>query len=136
MTSVIPWLICGSLKPTELHTDPDAHRLLRTLKGRGLALGVISNHYGALEDHLRNLGLDMYWDVALDSGKLGVRKPDPRIFQMACNKLGIQPGDAMYVGDEPWADIGGALSAGMEAVLIDPLDAYAVGYCGLKYWRI
>ena len=55
--------------PSELHTDPGAHRLLRTLKGRGLALGVISNHYGALEDHLRNLGLNMYWDVVLDSGK-------------------------------------------------------------------
>ncbi|MBA9056440.1 HAD-IA family hydrolase [Streptomyces murinus] len=50
----------------------------------------------------------------------GVKKPDPRIFQMACDKLGVAPDDALMVGDEPIADVGAA-TLGCRVQLVDPL---------------
>ena len=38
-----------------------------------------------------------YFDVVLQSCKLGLRKPDPRIYQLACQKLGIAPSEVLYV---------------------------------------
>jgi putative hydrolase of the HAD superfamily len=52
---------------------------------------------------------------------VGVEKPDPRIFRMALERMGIEPEDAVYVGDVYEIDVVGARAAGMRAYLIDPL---------------
>lgn len=122
--------------PSELHPDPQAHEVLQSLQAQGRRLGVVSNHVGRLEANLEELGLRGYFDVALDSGILGMRKPDARIFRLACETLRVDPRDALNVGDEPRADVLGAAATGLGAILIDPLGAYGPGYRSLPCRRV
>jgi HAD superfamily hydrolase (TIGR01509 family) len=91
---------------------------LARLKAAGLLLGVVSNSEGRVEEALEAAGLRDYFDVVVDSGVLGIEKPDPRIFQAALQQLRVAPEEALYVGDLYEVDVLGAQSAGMEAVLI------------------
>ena len=118
-----------------IYPDPDADSLLRRLKGRGLRLGVISNHIGTLKRNLLDVRLAGYFDLILDAHDVGVRKPDPEIFRLACHTLGVSPGEAAHVGDEPLADVTGANAVGVAAVLVDPLGLYGERYAGLPYKR-
>ncbi len=52
---------------------------------------------------------------------MGIDKPDPRIFHLAAERMGVRPADALYVGDIFEIDVEGARAAGMHAVLLDPL---------------
>ena len=61
----------------------------------------------------------------LDSDVVGVAKPDPRIFEMALERLGVPAARAIHVGDTPAADVDGACAAGVRPVLIDPYDFHA-----------
>ncbi len=97
---------------------------LEELRGRGYRLGVISNADGRVEGLLESVGLRPYFDFVIDSAVVGIEKPDPRIFQLACERLGLHPGEALYVGDIYEIDVAGARRAGMRAVLIDPLDRW------------
>lgn len=94
----------------------DAVETLDTLRSAGKKLGVITN--GPIEwqsRKLRTLGLEPYFDVILISDAVGVAKPDPRIFQIALDRLGVTANEAMYVGDHPDFDIAGARGAGLSA---------------------
>ena len=51
---------------------------------------------------------------------MGVEKPDPRIFQIALERAGLEPSEAAYVGDLYSIDVLGARAAGLHAVLMDP----------------
>ena len=70
-----------------------------------LALGVVSNFYGNLEKVLREFGMDSLFSTFVDSAVVGVRKPDPRIFQMALTSLGVLPAKTIVVGDSYERDI-------------------------------
>ena len=61
----------------------------------------------------------------LDSSVVGVAKPDPRIFAIALERLGVAPEHAIHVGDTPAADVDGAIAAGVTPVLVDPYDDHA-----------
>lgn len=98
---------------------------LKLLKQRGLLLALVSNSEGTVEALLESLDLSGYFDAVVDSWHLGVTKPDPAIFQHALARLGVTPADAVMVGDSMKADVGGAIAAGIRAVLIDPLDLHA-----------
>jgi HAD superfamily hydrolase (TIGR01509 family) len=91
---------------------------LARLKAAGLLLGVVSNSEGRVEEALEAAGLRDYFDVVVDSGVLGIEKPDPRIFQAALQALRVAPEEALYVGDLYEVDVLGAQSAGIEAVLV------------------
>jgi HAD superfamily hydrolase (TIGR01662 family) len=100
--------------------EADAHPTLQTLRGRGYRLGLISNtgddaNIQALVDRER---LRPYFDVILTSAALGIRKPNPRIFQIALEHWGISPTQAAMVGDSLGADILGAHNAGMYGIWI------------------
>ena len=95
--------------------------VLDELKRRGHRLGVISNADGTVEALLEDLGLRRHFEFVIDSGSVGVEKPNPRIFRMALERMGIEPGDAVYVGDLYEIDVVGARGAGMRAYLLDPL---------------
>ena len=105
--------------------DPDAAQVLADLARVGLALGVVSNADGRVEDQLRRLGLRRHFSVVVDSQRAGVEKPDPRIFGYALAELGVEPAAALYVGDIVEVDVRGAEAAGMLAVLYDRFDAWA-----------
>jgi putative hydrolase of the HAD superfamily len=81
-------------------------------------LGVVSNFYGNLDGILRAEGLDAYFSVIVDSGVLGVTKPDPEIFLHAARRLDSRPEECVMVGDSIPRDIKGAAAAGMKKALV------------------
>lgn len=97
---------------------PSTRSALARLKAAGLLLGVVSNSEGRVEEALEVAGLRDYFDVVIDSGLVGIEKPDPRIFQAALEALAVSAEEAIYVGDLYEIDVVGARSAGIEAVLL------------------
>jgi putative hydrolase of the HAD superfamily len=95
---------------------------LEELARRGYRLAVISNADGRVEALLEEVGLRRHFEFVIDSGAVGVEKPDPRIFRMALDRLGVEPHQAAYVGDVYEIDVAGARAAGLRPFLIDPLD--------------
>jgi HAD superfamily hydrolase (TIGR01509 family) len=102
--------------------DGAAESLVR-LRQAGLRLGVVSNSDGRVEEALEAAGLLAYFDVVIDSARVGVEKPDPRIFHAALSALNVSPADALFVGDLYEVDILGARAAGMDAVLLAGAEA-------------
>jgi putative hydrolase of the HAD superfamily len=103
---------------------PDAPAVLADLRGRGLRLAVVSNSNGTVAELLGAVGLAGLVDAIVDSGRVGVEKPDPRIFRHAAAELGIQPDEAVHVGDLYSVDVVGARAAGARAILLDPAGAW------------
>ena len=101
---------------------PDVEGCLRTLKRQGRTLGVVSNWDAELEGLLRELRLLPYFDVVVSSAAVGHRKPDPVVFDLACEAVGVALGDAVHVGDRPDADGEGAQRAGLRPVIVDRRD--------------
>lgn len=97
---------------------------LEALRERGHRLAVISNADGRVEALLESVGLRPHFEFVVDSGVLGVEKPDARIFRHACERMGVEPEEALYVGDIYEIDVVGARGAGMRAMLVDPLDRW------------
>ena len=98
---------------------------LERLRNAGYRLAVVSNSDGRAEEGLRAAGLREYFELVVDSHLVGVEKPDPRIFQVALDRLGVSPAEAIYVGDIYEVDAVGARRAGMESILLDPLGTHA-----------
>ncbi len=100
--------------------DPYAIEMLQELQRRKLKLGIISNTFvppSALDRHLTQEKLIEYFPLRVYSCDVGVRKPQPKIFEVALDHLGLQPEDVLFIGDSPAADIHGARRVGMFAVL-------------------
>jgi putative hydrolase of the HAD superfamily len=100
--------------------DPHAVSALQTLRDHDLTLGMISNSNGWVEQLITERGLRSYFHFVLDSRLVGVEKPDPRIFQIALDQVGVSPDEALYIGDLYSIDVVGARAAGMRAILLDP----------------
>ncbi len=104
---------------------PGAAATLASLAAKGLLIGVVSNADGRVESQLAAAGLRDNLLVVVDSHLTGVEKPDPRIFHLALEQLGVNAQDALFVGDLFDVDILGARTAGLHALLYDPWDAFA-----------
>jgi putative hydrolase of the HAD superfamily len=112
-------------KPERWALYSDVRPAFERLRARGIAVGIISNWDTRLARVLAGLGLaDVLGDI-VSSADVGLHKPDPRIFELACNRLGVSSGEAAHVGDHHYADYLGARALGMQAVLIDRHDAEA-----------
>ena len=98
------------------------------LRASGVRTAIVSNSEGMLEPLFRRLGILDCFDALLDSGLVGVEKPDPRIFQMACERTRATPQQTLHLGDTMATDIDGARRAGMRAALIDPFGHYEGSY--------
>lgn len=103
----------------------DVPPVLERLRAAGSVLGVISNFEEWLDRLLADLAIRSYFPVRVISGIEGIEKPDPRIFRLALERLGVPPGRAVYVGDLRSVDEAGARAAGMHFVLVDPSGGYA-----------
>lgn len=103
------------------HIDEGTKPALETLKDRGHRLAVISNADGRVETLIREAGIHHLFEFVMDSAVEGVEKPNPEIFLRACRRMGVPPGDSLYVGDLYPVDVLGARAAGMEALLLDPM---------------
>ena len=109
-------------QPESFRVFPGAHELLSELKSRGLKLGVISNWSERLEVLLERTELACYFDVVVCSATEKMEKPDPALFHLALERMGVKPGQALHTGDHPEQD-GGAAAVGMEFVMIDHLKS-------------
>jgi putative hydrolase of the HAD superfamily len=105
---------------------PGAAETLRELRERGLRLGVVANWDCALPEQLERLGLDGLVDTVVTSARAGVAKPDPAIFELALNELGVPADRALHVGDEQ-IDEDGARAAGL-AFAPAPLSGAFAGW--------
>jgi putative hydrolase of the HAD superfamily len=104
---------------------PGTFEALDAFKSAGYKLAIVSNAEGQVEADARRFGLADYFDVIIDSHVVGVAKPDPRIFQIALERLGVAPGEARFAGDIYSIDVVGAHAAGIEARLIDQHRRYS-----------
>jgi putative hydrolase of the HAD superfamily len=97
---------------------PDALPCLRRL--RDLKMAVVSNGEKEQQLHKMNiLGIDRYFVSQIFPSDTGTFKPDPRMFIMACQKLGVLPQHCLSVGDNPEYDIQPCKSINMEVLLLD-----------------
>ncbi len=97
----------------------DVAPALTDLKGRGLVLGLISNVEQDMADIFNRLGLTSWLEIIVTSQDAGSNKPHREIFQEALRRAGVQPSEAIYVGDQYQVDIIGANGAGMKGILLD-----------------
>ena len=98
---------------------------LMRLRATGVRVAVVSNSEGKLEAFFAELDLLRGVDLVVDSGVVGVEKPDPRIFRVALDAFGASPARALHVGDNFSTDIAGARNAGVRAALVDPFGHLA-----------
>ncbi|MGI8421510.1 MAG: HAD family hydrolase [Gaiellaceae bacterium] len=87
---------------------PGVVEALARLRARGLALAVVSNWDESLREKLPPLGID----VVVSSAEVGAPKPDPAIFRVALERLGVTASRALHIGDSA-SDEAGARAAGM-----------------------
>lgn len=97
----------------------DVRPAFERLRDRGVRVGVISNWDRRLPGLLDGLGLTDIVEVVVSSADVGLRKPDPRIFELACGRLGVEAARSAHVGDHLYADVLGARTAGLAPILID-----------------
>jgi putative hydrolase of the HAD superfamily len=98
---------------------PGMIELASELRKAGVKLAIISNSEGRMAELLAELGWSETFHVVVDSGRLGIDKPNPGIFQHACAELGVACSELLHVGDSWQADVEGALGVGAQAVWFD-----------------
>jgi HAD superfamily hydrolase (TIGR01509 family) len=113
-----------------VHYIPDDVRpTLTRLRAAGYTVALVSNRTEALGPFITELGLHDLFDFTLSAGQANAWKPAPEIFLKAAELARCAPGCAVYVGDNYYADIEGALGAGMRPVLIDPRGLFPEAAC-------
>jgi len=102
---------------------------LERLRRRAARMVVVSNANGRLHVMMERLGLARFFDLMLDSQLEGVEKPDPRLFEIALERVGARAETTLHVGDFYWVDVRGARAAGVQPVLLDPIGLYETADC-------
>ncbi len=99
---------------------PDSLPVLEEIKKSGYEMAVVSDAQKVFclqEGQL--LGINDYFNHIVISTQFGFRKPDARLFEIACNLLGVPPVESVYIGDHPEKDIEGAKNIGMQMILVN-----------------
>ncbi|MEI9941432.1 MAG: HAD family hydrolase [Pseudomonadota bacterium] len=100
--------------------------LCAELGAKQVPVGIISNSEGHLAELVEELGHGALFQVIIDSGRVGVDKPNPRIFQLAAEALAVDLAEIVHVGDAWEADVIGARAAGAQAIWYAPTDDRAL----------
>jgi putative hydrolase of the HAD superfamily len=106
------------------HVFPDAVPALEALRERGLTLGAVSYWVWHLPELLHSLDLVAHFDFVAVSSRVGFEKPHAGIFRHALAEARVPADAAIHVGDHLDADVAGASSVGIGAVLIDRRDRF------------
>jgi putative hydrolase of the HAD superfamily len=106
---------------------PEMVAALRAIRARGLRTGALTNNWaGESEDDQRAPGLAALaelFDAVVESAVEGLRKPDPRIYHLVCDRLGVEPTEAVFL-DDLGANLKPARALGMTTIKVDdPADA-------------
>lgn len=110
-------------KPASIIPD-DVRRVLPQLKEAGYLLGVISNRDQPFQDVLEEHGIAEFFDFSLAAGEVSIFKPEPGLFEHALRRVNLSAGEAIYVGDNYFADVVGSRRAGLRPVLYDPIGIF------------
>jgi HAD superfamily hydrolase (TIGR01509 family) len=102
----------------EVRLYDDVEPLLARLRGR-YVIGVITNGNA----DVRRFGIGEHFDFVLSPMEIGAAKPDRVIFEAACHRAGVEPAEAVHVGDDPEADVVGAARYGMLPVWLNRTGA-------------
>ena len=102
-----------SLKPR-----PGNAEVLTRLRSEGYKTGLISDCTGDIPMVWEDTELAPLFDVTVFSCLAGIRKPDPRIYRLATDRLAVPPQDCLYIGDGGSAELTGAARVGMHPVLL------------------
>jgi putative hydrolase of the HAD superfamily len=109
---------------------PDALETLRRLRASGLKLALVSDCTAELPETWEALELAELFDATVFSSRERTRKPDPRLFRAAAERLGVAPEQCLYVGDGGGDELAGSAAVGMLPVLLagqDWADNHAPG---------
>lgn len=118
LLSVYEYCFCAFSVP-----KPGVLEALNTI-GPYYKLGLVSNGMTPFQErNFRGLGVAEMFDSIIVSAAVNLRKPDPAIFHLACSELNVNPNEAVYVGDNPVADIEGAIASGLRTIFI-PSSTY------------
>lgn len=99
----------------EYRLMPGAREVLSQLRKKGMRLGIVSNNHSGVRQVLADMGVADFFECMVISEEVDLYKPDPKILQLACEKLGASPAESVYVGDHPF-DVLCAHDAGMAAM--------------------
>jgi putative hydrolase of the HAD superfamily len=116
----VPARVSALKADTRLRSD--AVSTLQAIKRRNLRTAVVSDCTHELPAFLPSLPVAPLLDAKIYSVRLGVCKPDPRIYLAACDELGVQPAECLYVGDGGSHELTGAAAVGMTPVRLSAPD--------------
>jgi len=101
--------------------------ILKSLRGLGYKIGLITNCSAEVPLLWKNTELSYFFDVTLFSASVGMKKPNAKIYNLACEQLGVEPIECLYIGDGDSNELSGASKFGMDAVMIrdsNEIDPY------------
>jgi putative hydrolase of the HAD superfamily len=94
---------------------PGARETVAAIRAEGLRTGILTNGNERVQmAKIEAIGFADLLDTIVVSEAVGLRKPDPAIFVMATDRLGVDPAATLFVGDSPETDIVGAAGAGLQ----------------------
>ena len=92
---------------------------IRCIRARGLLVGAITNNWVVEEGGTS--ALRPHFDVFIESAVVGIRKPDPRIFHLACEELGVAPHESVFL-DDIGLNLKAARALGMTTIKVEGVD--------------
>ncbi len=121
-------MLFRSLSRKRFGAFPGAHDAISRLSRRYRVAAVSDAQWVFTDTEMEMLGFTRFFKTRVLSSRLGYKKPDPRLFEMALKSLQVRPEDAVYVGDNPEKDLRGARAAGMKCVLFRGGNEPSVSY--------
>ena len=93
--------------------------VLADLKQKGLRMSLVTNGWSYFQRmKLEKINISDYFEEILIAEEVGIDKPDPAIFRLAADRMGLSVSDCLFVGNDPTKDVVGALTAGMDCLWI------------------
>ncbi|HEX2986815.1 MAG TPA: HAD family hydrolase [Chloroflexota bacterium] len=102
-----------------VHLYPSTIPVLRELSLRGYKLGLISNISDGASVPITYLGLDLCFDDMILSHEVGILKPDPAIFVLACDRFDVAPAKTIFVADGGFGELDASRGLGIYSVLVE-----------------
>jgi epoxide hydrolase-like predicted phosphatase len=116
------YLRCAAARPLQVQW-PVVHRI-RELRAEGMPLALLTNNVKEFGDAWRaSFPVEDLFSVVIDSSEVGMRKPDPRIYELTCERIGAEPTATVFLDDNA-ENVAAATELGIECVLVtlDPLE--------------
>jgi putative hydrolase of the HAD superfamily len=100
---------------------PQMLRAIARLRARGLRVGALTNNWAREDKEPAPHRLRRHFDVVIESQAVGMRKPDPRIYQLACRELGVAPAETAFL-DDIGLNLKSARALGMQTIKVGDPD--------------